>query len=80
MPFRQAHEVVGRLVRACVERGLRLDSLTAAQIRELVPEAALGATPDLTVEGSVASRNVVGGTARDAVAAQMRLARTALDR
>ncbi|MEN2737837.1 argininosuccinate lyase [Microbacterium sp. X-17] len=63
IPFRDAHEISGALVRACEERGIRLeeapDDLLAAVSPRLTPEV----RTVLTIEGSVASRSARGGTA-----------------
>ena len=70
VPFRVAHEVSGSLVRACEERGIGLedadDELLASVSEHLTPEV----RSVLSIEGSVASRSNVGGTAPVAVAAQ----------
>jgi argininosuccinate lyase len=39
VPFRRAHEKVGKLVRYCVDSGLRLEDLSFAQIQEQIPES-----------------------------------------
>jgi argininosuccinate lyase len=62
MPFRQAHGVVGGLVRECEARGcelseLPLDVYTAAS--PLFGEDVL----KISVESSLASRDIVGGPA-----------------
>ncbi len=71
VPFRVAHEVAGACVRACEERGIELWDLSdddlAAISEHLVPEV----RAVLTVEGSVASRDAVGGTAPARVAEQL---------
>jgi len=72
LPFRDAHEVVGKLVARAEEAGCDLAELPAATLTDLVP----GADPDLlhrlTVDGSVAARVALGGTApaqvREAIA------------
>jgi argininosuccinate lyase len=78
VPFRESHEVVGRLVRMAEERGCALDEL---------PDEAFGeAHPDLpgTVRSvfdwgrSVDARATAGGTARSAVEAQLEAADAAL--
>ena len=38
MPFREAHGVVGGLVRAAVERGKKLSELTEDELAELAPQ------------------------------------------
>jgi argininosuccinate lyase len=71
VPFRDAHEVSGALVRYCEERGIELDDPTdeeyAAVSEHLTPEV----RAVLTIEGSVASRSGVGGTAPDRVVEQL---------
>lgn len=62
MPFRQAHEVVGKLVRHCLERGCRFSNLSLADLKAFSPlfeEDALA----ISVDSSVAARDVPGGTA-----------------
>jgi argininosuccinate lyase len=63
VPFRVAHEVAGACVRLCEERGIELTDLTdddfATVSEHLDPEV----RSVLTVEGSLASRDAVGGTA-----------------
>lgn len=71
LPFRDAHEAVGCAVRLASEKGCRLDQLTLDELRQftsLVDENVYNA---LTVEGSVASRNHVGGTAPEQVLIQV---------
>jgi argininosuccinate lyase len=72
-PFRRAHEAVGRLVRACLDAGVGLEDATPAAI------AAAGLDgvnlPDLGAEASAEAKRAPGGTARDAVAAQLERAR-----
>ena len=72
-PFRRAHEAVGKLVRAVIDRGVGLEAATAAEIAA----AGLGdvALPDLTVQAIVDAKAVPGGTARDMVVAQLEAAR-----
>jgi argininosuccinate lyase len=76
-PFRSAHEAVGKLVRAVIDRGVGLDAATPEEIGA----AGLGdvALPDLTVEASVEAKAVPGGTARDMVLAQLDAARAEVD-
>ncbi len=86
LPFRDAHEAVARAVRACEERGVDLADLSLEDLRAMVENHANPAASRigedvhavLTLEGSVASRRHVGGTAplrvRDEIAAhRMRL-------
>ncbi|MEI3849835.1 MULTISPECIES: argininosuccinate lyase [unclassified Microbacterium] len=63
VPFREAHEISGALVRACEERGIELDEASD----DLLADVSVHLTPAvrdvLTIEGSVASRDGAGGTA-----------------
>ena len=71
VPFRDAHEISGELVRFCEQHGLELDEPSDEQYRQVSPHL----TPDiravLTVEGSIASRRGAGGTAPERVAEQV---------
>ncbi len=72
MAFRDAHEAVGRAVRRAAERGCALPDLTLAELREVAPRIGPEVYEILTVQGSVAARNHVGGTAPAQVAAQVK--------
>ncbi|WP_456409231.1 argininosuccinate lyase [Oceanithermus sp.] len=79
MPFRQAHAVVGGIVRKLQEEGRDLESLSLEELRsfsELFGEDALAL---LSVEGAVASRNVYGGTAPEQVRARIAEAKEELE-
>jgi argininosuccinate lyase len=67
MPFREAHEVVGRVVRHLIDAGKEMEGLTLPELRQFYPEAGEDALHFLKVETSVNSRDHVGGTAREAV-------------
>lgn len=70
VPFREAHEISGALVRFCEENGLDLDGPTDEQYLAISPHLTGDVRGVLTVEGSVASRNGAGGTAPERVAEQ----------
>lgn len=78
VPFARAHEVAGACVRYCEARGIELSDLTPAQLTEISSDLDGGVLDVLTAEGSVASRNGRGGTAPDAVRAQLAELRAAL--
>jgi argininosuccinate lyase len=63
LPFRDAHEVVARAVRACEERDCDLADLTLDQLRAFSPLVADDVYTVLTVAGSLAARDHLGGTA-----------------
>ena len=78
LPFREAHGVVGRLLRLADERGSTLVGLPEAAWRDAHPALREGPLPEVSVEASLEARSVVGGTARSAVLAQLEDARGAL--
>ena len=73
LPFREAHHVTGSVVKACEARGTGLDAITAEDLAAINPALAGNKLPDLSVDGSVASRTSAGGTSpvrvKEAVAA-----------
>ncbi|WP_207457624.1 argininosuccinate lyase [Desertivibrio insolitus] len=71
IPFREAHEISGALVRFCEEHGLDLDQPTDEQYASVSPHLTGEVREVLTIEGSVASRNGAGGTAPERVAEQL---------
>ncbi|MTE23186.1 argininosuccinate lyase [Microbacterium sp. ZXX196] len=70
VPFREAHEISGALVRACEARGIGLEGADDALLSEVSAHLTPGVREVLTIEGSVASRSGVGGTAPERVAEQ----------
>jgi argininosuccinate lyase len=71
VPFRNAHEITGSLVKFAEENGLELHEVDDAQLAAVSPLLTPEVRSVLTVEGSVASRAGVGGTAPDRVAEQL---------
>jgi argininosuccinate lyase len=71
MPFRQAHDLVGRIVRDCMESGIGLEELSGAQFAGYSPLLAAGAVEAVAARTSVAARVSRGGTAPKAVRAQL---------
>ncbi|MDY7579472.1 argininosuccinate lyase [Herbaspirillum sp. RTI4] len=67
LPFRDAHEAVARAVRACVDRGCDLSDLTLEQLQMFSHLIEGDIFAVLTLEGSVAARDHIGGTAPNQV-------------
>jgi len=67
LPFRDAHEAVARAVRVCVDKGCDLSDLTLDEMHKFSNLIELDVFQVLTLEGSVAARDHVGGTAPDQV-------------
>ncbi len=70
VPFRDAHEISGHLVRVCEEGGIELHEVTDAQLASVSPHLTADVREVLSVEGSVGSRTGAGGTAPIRVAEQ----------
>jgi argininosuccinate lyase len=78
MPFRDAHHVTGRLVKAAEDRGRDLPELPLAVMQAEEPRITAEVFAVLGVENSVRSRVSYGGTAPDQVHAQIARWRAAL--
>ena len=78
VPFRDAHEAVGRAVRRAVETGRDLSQMSLDELREFSPVIESDVFEVLTLEGSVAARNHPGGTAPAQVRAAIARARERL--
>ncbi len=71
LPFRDAHETVARAVRFAVERGVGLEDIALADLRGFSALIGDDAPQALRLQGSVAARDHVGGTAPGQVRAQV---------
>jgi argininosuccinate lyase len=78
LPFRDAHEAVAHAVRACEQRGCDLTDLSLDEMRKFSPLIDTDVFKVLTLEGSVAARNHIGGTAPEQVRAAIARLRTQL--
>ncbi len=78
LPFRDAHEAVARATRACEQRGCDLADLDVETLREFSPLIGDDVHAVLTVAGSLAARDHVGGTAPRQVRAAIARARARL--
>jgi argininosuccinate lyase len=77
-PFRDAHEVVGKAVALCVEKGCDLSDLSLAELQGFSDAIGEDVFDYLTLEGSVAARDHIGGTAPAQVKAAIQRARERL--
>ena len=71
VPFRDAHEISGALVRYCEENGLELHEVPDGEMAAISPHLTAEVREVLTVDGSIASRDGAGGTAPLRVAEQL---------
>ena len=79
VPFRDAHEAVARAVREAEHRGVDLAALPLDELRRFSTAIDADALDVLTLEGSVRSRDHVGGTAPSQVRAAIANARRELN-
>jgi len=67
IPFRDAHETVAHAVRACEDKGCDLADLSLAELQAFHSAIEADVHQVLTLEGSVAARKHIGGTAPERV-------------
>ena len=79
LPFRDAHEVVGGAVAHGVATGQDLAEMDLATLQGFCPRIREDVFEVLTLEGSLAARNHLGGTAPEQVAAAAARARAVLE-
>jgi argininosuccinate lyase len=63
IPFRDAHEVVGKAVRAALDKQVDLADLSLNELQDFSDRIEQDVYAVLSLEGSVAARNIYGGTA-----------------
>ncbi|HEU5435421.1 MAG TPA: argininosuccinate lyase, partial [Telluria sp.] len=78
LPFRDAHEAVARAVRACDDAKRDLSEMPLADLQVFSPLIEDDVFAVLTLEGSVAARDHVGGTAPKQVKAAIARVRSQL--
>ena len=71
VPFREAHEAVGKIVGHCTRGGVDLRSLSADEMKGFHPAFPASSAELLDLDGSLEQRSLVGGTAREVVSAAL---------
>jgi argininosuccinate lyase len=80
VPFRSAHEITGNIVKHCVDTGRDLFQLSSKDYKKFCDKITEDIHDHLTVEASIARRNIIGGTARNQVSFSIREAKEDLKR
>ena len=80
VPFRDAHETVAQAVRFAEKRGCDLAAISLAELQGFSKNIGEDVFQILTLEGSLASRNHIGGTAPQQVTAAIARARSYLEK
>ena len=78
LPFREAHEIVARAVRRAVQKGVDLTQLGLDELKQFSNLIEADVVEKLSLEGSLAARDHVGGTAPKQVRAAIARARQRL--
>ncbi|MFI5339793.1 MAG: argininosuccinate lyase [Candidatus Methylomirabilales bacterium] len=78
VPFREAHEMVGRIVRECVESGQRLEDLPLSRLRNYSRAFGDDAAKYIRLESCVERRRSAGGTSSRLVGEAIRQAKKTL--
>jgi len=72
VPFREAHEIVGKILRAAEQQGRSIREMSAAELKDFSSVFAGDLSTALSVESALARRGTQGGTAPGAVRAALR--------
>jgi argininosuccinate lyase len=80
VPFREAHEIVGRIVRECVEEGKRLEDLPLDRLRHFSRAFGTDVVKYIRLETCIERRKSAGGTNSRLVADAIREAKFLLRR
>lgn len=71
VPFREAHEIVGKILRAAEQEGKNIREMPLERLKEFSPVFGRDLPSLLTVEAALARRSIRGGTAPGAVRAAL---------
>ena len=72
MPFRKAHEIIGKLVAQCSVKQKRLDQIAIAELKKLSPLFDVDFANVFDVRGSLARRTATGAPSPDNIAIQVK--------
>jgi argininosuccinate lyase len=79
LEFRNAHEVIGRVVVYAIEQGRELDELTIDEFRRFSPLFDEDLFDAISLENSLAGKKQIGGTAPEQVREELARAKALLD-
>jgi|ERR1051326_1557540 argininosuccinate lyase len=78
VPFREAHETVGRIVISAIAQGVELQALSLDELKAFSPLIVSDVFESLSMEKTLGTKSQVGGTAPERVAAELKSARERL--
>lgn len=79
VPFREAHDTVGRLVLRAIERGVEIQDLALAEMQSFSPLIEEDVYEALSLEQTLATKSQTGGTSPERVAQALSTARASLE-
>ena len=79
IPFREAHNIVGRMVQRCEEKGCQLEDLSDQDLKAIDGRISKEMLGDISVRACVEARDSFGGTAPHEVERQIKTGREWLD-
>ncbi|MCD5001013.1 argininosuccinate lyase [Enterococcus saccharolyticus] len=71
IPFREAHEIVGKLVFSCIQRGIYLQDVSLDEYQAITPVITSDLYEKLTSKAAVQNRHSLGGTGFEQVEKQI---------
>jgi len=79
VPFREAHQLLGRMVKYCLEEGKRFENLTLEEYGHFSPLFEKDVFERMGLKRCVFGKNSAGGTGKRSLKAQMELAKLRLE-
>jgi argininosuccinate lyase len=74
VPFRQAHEIVGKVVRHCIDQNKRIDDLSVAELKKFSAKIGKEVKGFISVQSCMNRRTSYGGTSPASVNSQIEVA------
>jgi len=78
VPFRQAHETVGKIIISCLESNMQLDYLSAKEFKKFSEKFDVDITRVVSADHSVKAKDIAGGTAPSRVKEAIKKAKALL--
>lgn len=73
VPFRNAHEITGKIVLYCIEKGKNLTDLSIKELKKFSPKIEKDLYTILTPEGSIEAKSSYGSSSKKSVKEQIRI-------
>ncbi|MCX5750594.1 MAG: argininosuccinate lyase [Candidatus Saganbacteria bacterium] len=78
VPFRDAHEIVGKIIAYCEDSNMQLDYISIPELRKFSDKFSFDAQTVISVENSIKTKDLIGGTAPDRVSEAIKQGRKKL--